>query len=98
MNSMKRLLAVSLLLLVSVSARSQQRAPQAPQSLRVYVFDCGLIKAMGVETYGFKQGEVTPKDFFVPCYLVAHPRGTLMWDVGVIPDTAFPAGGGPATQ
>ena len=22
----------------------------------------------------------------VPCYLVAHPKGTLMWDVGVIPD------------
>ena len=22
----------------------------------------------------------------VPCFLVAHPRGTLMWDVGVIPD------------
>jgi len=71
---------------------------QAPASVRVYVFDCGLIKAMGIETYGFKQGEVMPKDFFVPCYLVAHPRGTLMWDVGVIPDSAFPAGGGPATQ
>ena len=79
-------------------AGAQQRAAQAPPSLRVYVFDCGLSKAMGVETYGFKQGEVTPKDFFVPCYLVAHPRGALMWDVGVIPDSAFPAGGGPATQ
>ena len=22
----------------------------------------------------------------VPCFLVAHPKGTLMWDVGVIPD------------
>jgi N-acyl homoserine lactone hydrolase len=22
----------------------------------------------------------------VPCYLVVHPKGTLMWDVGVIPD------------
>ena len=22
----------------------------------------------------------------VPCFLIAHPRGTLMWDVGVIPD------------
>src|SRR5580765_7124755 len=79
-------------------AGAQQRGAQAPQSLRVYAFDHGLIKAMGVETDGFKQGEVMPKDFFVPCYLVAHPRGTLMWDVGVIPDTAFPAGGGPATQ
>jgi N-acyl homoserine lactone hydrolase len=23
----------------------------------------------------------------VPCYLVVHPKGTLMWDVGVIPDS-----------
>ena len=27
----------------------------------------------------------------VPCFLVAHPRGTLMWDVGVIPDAAVEA-------
>jgi len=53
---------------------------------------------MGVETYGFKEGEVKSRDFFVPCYLVVHPRGTLMSDVGVIPDSAFPAGGGPAVQ
>ena len=35
-------------------AGAQQRTTQATPSLRVYVFDCGLIKAMGVETYGFK--------------------------------------------
>src|SRR5262249_50631324 len=33
-----------------------------------------------------------------PCYLVVHPRGTLMWDVGQIPDANFPPGGGKATQ
>jgi glyoxylase-like metal-dependent hydrolase (beta-lactamase superfamily II) len=81
-----------------LAAMAQQRGAPAPASVRVYMFDCGLIKAMGVQTYGFKDGEVPPRDFFVPCYLIAHPRGTLMWDVGVIPDTAFPAGGGPGTQ
>jgi len=88
-----------LLLTITISAQvpAQQR-PTAPPSVRVYIFDCGLIKAMGVETYGFTKDEVQPKDFFVPCYLIAHPRGTLMWDVGVIPDTVFPAGGGPAVQ
>jgi hypothetical protein len=29
---------------------------------------------------------------------VVDPRGTLMFDVGVIPGSAFPAGGGPAVQ
>jgi glyoxylase-like metal-dependent hydrolase (beta-lactamase superfamily II) len=82
------LLTVSLILLAATSVQAQ----------RLYVFDCGRIEAMGVETYGFKEGEVKSRDFFVPCYLVVHPRGTLMWDVGVIPDSAFPAGGGPAVQ
>jgi N-acyl homoserine lactone hydrolase len=27
----------------------------------------------------------------VPCFLVVHPRGTLMWDVGVIPDSVVEA-------
>jgi N-acyl homoserine lactone hydrolase len=29
----------------------------------------------------------------VPCFLVVHPRGTLMWDVGVIPDSVVEAQG-----
>lgn len=87
-------LMVCLVLLTAVSLQPQQRV----SALRLYVFDCGRIKAMGVETYGFKEGEVMARDFFVPCYLVVHPRGTLMWDVGVIPDSAFPADGGPAVQ
>jgi glyoxylase-like metal-dependent hydrolase (beta-lactamase superfamily II) len=29
----------------------------------------------------------------VPCFLVAHPRGTLMWDVGAVPDRLIPPGG-----
>jgi glyoxylase-like metal-dependent hydrolase (beta-lactamase superfamily II) len=27
----------------------------------------------------------------VPCFLVVHPKGTLVWDVGVIPDAAVEA-------
>jgi len=62
-------------------------APPSPKSPRLYIFDCGVIKGLGVDLFGFKAGEVPPRDFFVPCYLVVHPKGTLMWDVGVIPDS-----------
>src|SRR5215468_7834115 len=72
--------------------------PKPPKSPRLYVFDCGLIKAMSVTTYGFKEGEIPRRDFVVPCYLIVHPKGTLMWDVGVIADDKFPAGGGPVTE
>ena len=43
-------------------------------------------------------GHSAARDFVVPCYLVVHPRGTLMWDVGVVPDSAFKADGAPVTQ
>jgi N-acyl homoserine lactone hydrolase len=73
-------------------------APKAPSSPRLYIFDCGVIKGLGVDLFGFKAGEVPARDFFVPCYLIVHPKGTLMWDVGVIPDSAFKGDGKPATD
>src|SRR5689334_21363245 len=72
-------------------------APQVT-SPRLYIFDCGVIKGLGVELFGFKAGEVPVRDFFVPCYLIVHPKGTLMWDVGVIADSAFKGDGKPVTE
>jgi len=66
-------------------------------SLRVYLFDCGLIKGENPLEYGLNKGDVKNPDMVVPCYLIVHPKGTLMWDVGVIPDSAF-KGDGPVTQ
>src|ERR1700676_1969016 len=63
---------------------------QTPKTVRLYVFDCGLlnITTEGVERYHVTPAEVGETRMAVPCFLVAHPRGTLLWDVGVIPDTA----------
>jgi N-acyl homoserine lactone hydrolase len=63
--------------------------PQAPKTVRLYVFDCGLlnITTEGVLRYHVTLAEVGETRMSVPCFLVAHPRGTLMWDLGVIPDT-----------
>ena len=63
-----------------------QTKPKTPGSMRMYVFDCGHIKAMSVTTYGFKEGEVPLRDFVVTCYLIVHPKGILMWDTGLTPD------------
>jgi N-acyl homoserine lactone hydrolase len=64
-------------------------APPAPKAVRLYVFDCGLLNVTteGVERYHVTPAEVGETRFAVPCFLVAHPRGTLLWDVGVIPDS-----------
>ena len=58
-------------------------------SLRVYLFDCGLIKGEQPKGYGLKNEDVKNTDMVVPCYLIVHPKGTLMWDVGLIPDSEF---------
>jgi N-acyl homoserine lactone hydrolase len=62
--------------------------PPAPRTVRLYVFDCGLlnITAEGVQRYHVTPAEVGETRMSVPCFLIAHPKGTLMWDLGVIPD------------
>jgi N-acyl homoserine lactone hydrolase len=89
--------AGTILLVIGVSV-VLGAAPLPPKTPRLYIFDCGVIKGLGVELFGFKKDEVPVRDFFVPCYLVAHPKGTLMWDVGVVPDNAFKGDGTPVTQ
>jgi N-acyl homoserine lactone hydrolase len=66
-----------------------QKIAAPVNSLRVYLFDCGLIKGENPAEYGLNKGDVKNTDMVVPCYLIVHPKGTLMWDVGLIPDSAF---------
>jgi glyoxylase-like metal-dependent hydrolase (beta-lactamase superfamily II) len=77
-------------LILAAGAVPRAQAPKAtpPTTMRLYVFDCGLlnISREGVERYHVTTAEVGETRMPVPCFLVAHPRGTLMWDVGVIPD------------
>jgi N-acyl homoserine lactone hydrolase len=68
------------------------RASQVP-SVRLYVFDCGILKRGDPTSYGLTRAQVGSTDFSDPCYLVVHPRGTLLWDVGIIPDDQIKPGG-----
>src|SRR2546423_178504 len=78
------------------TARQNGRA-QAPKSVRVDILDCGKITGAGESAVGFQPGQLATTEMFTPCYLIAHPRGTLMWDTGEISDKDFKAPG-PATQ
>jgi hypothetical protein len=57
-----------------------------PSSLRLYVFDCGMLNYTNADAYQLKRQEVANTDMSIACFLIAHPKGTLMWDVGAIPD------------
>src|ERR1700733_14417674 len=91
--------ALILVVIVGIAASPHPQATQAtphatlhatpPSTLRLYVFDCGVIKGLDPGLFGFKKEDVATTEMAVPCYLVVHPEGTLMWDVGAISDTAF---------
>jgi len=71
-----------------LGAQAPTAKPTLPRAMRLYVLDCGVlnISREGVERYHVTTAEVGETRMPVPCFLVAHPKGTLMWDVGVIPD------------
>jgi glyoxylase-like metal-dependent hydrolase (beta-lactamase superfamily II) len=85
-------LAASLIFLNTPHAAAQSK-PKPPQTPRLYVFDCGTLTMSAPQLFGFTKEEVGEKQpFAVPCYLVVHPKGTLMWDTGVIPDAQVGSG------
>lgn len=76
-------------------------APQAalPKTLRLYVLDCGTITGMDPTLFGLKPEELGREVTFVtPCYLIVHPKGTLIWDVGQVPDNDIPDDGTEVVQ
>jgi glyoxylase-like metal-dependent hydrolase (beta-lactamase superfamily II) len=77
---------------------SAQNRPAPPKTPRIYVFDGGSIKGLDPKLFNFTKEELKEQDFVVTSYLIEHPRGTLMFDSGTIPDSAFPADGSPVTQ
>jgi N-acyl homoserine lactone hydrolase len=90
---------IGTLLLVNAAHAAPQahKPPKPPKSVRLYIFDCGVIHTTNGDTYSLKKEEMASTEMAIPCILVAHPKGTLMWDNGDIPDRAFPPGGGRAT-
>jgi N-acyl homoserine lactone hydrolase len=75
----------------------QKKSAAAPKSVRLYILDCGKITGVGETAFGFQPGTLATTEMFTPCFLIAHPKGTLMWDTGEIADKDFKAPG-PATQ
>ncbi len=58
-------------------------------SMRLYVLDCGSIHVTDMTRYNLQPGEVQTSELAVPCFLVVHPKGTLIWDVGAVPDSEW---------
>lgn len=87
----KSLIAATLL---SLSAH----AAAADDSIKLYTMDCGTIAVADMASFdseGRFDGQA--KQLVVPCYLIRHPKGDLLWDAGfgeAMVDTPVEAAGG----
>jgi len=77
---------------------AERRAPPLPGSPRLYVFDCGTLHIADLSRFQLKREEVAASDLSVACFLVAHSKGTLLWDPGAVPDADWKPGGAPVTH
>jgi len=77
---------------------AQTKRPPKVKSVRLYVLDCGVITGVSGAGFGFKDGDLATTDMVTPCFLIVHPRGTLMWDTGEIADSAVKTDGTPTKQ
>ncbi len=96
--SWNNILAVIALVAAPLAAQNgpAHHPPKAPKTLRLYVFDCGVLTPADAKAFGFDH--VSELKMSVPCFLVAHPKGTMMWDVGTAPDSDFKGDGTPIHQ
>jgi N-acyl homoserine lactone hydrolase len=87
-------LAISGCAQIGLGQTTKVSAPaKPPRSLRLYVIDGGVLDIPDTANYGLKPEQLVTKNMSVACFLVAHPKGTLMWDTGAVPDTNFKEGG-----
>jgi len=91
-----RLVAAALTTLGVIASSAQTPAhPAPPTSVRLYVFDCGTIDNVDPTRFGLTPAEAGVTRMSVACFLVVHPKGTLIWDTGVVPDSAWTPNGQP---
>lgn len=75
------------------SINIQELKPQGDTPLKLYVFDCGTIIVNELALFNAALPPGVQKTLSDTCYLVKHPKGTLIWDAG-LPDalSALPNG------
>jgi glyoxylase-like metal-dependent hydrolase (beta-lactamase superfamily II) len=89
-----RPLAAAALAVCAAFAAAGAAAQQGATATRLYVFDNGAIRGLPTTLFNFQPDELAEGDLINVSYLIVHPRGTVMYDTGAIPDHEFPEEGG----
>jgi N-acyl homoserine lactone hydrolase len=87
LGQMRILSTIGLLLglfVIAVAFAAHPRSQRAAvQGLRLYVLDGGTIITNHPEGFGLTREQVKNTNFSCAVYLIAHPRGTLLFDTGL---------------
>ena len=51
--------------------------------LKLYVFDCGHLMFDTVSRFSIENDETDVRELIVPCYVIEHPDGVMLWDGGL---------------
>ena len=65
----------------TTESEAEEGVPES--SLKLYVFDCGRLRFDTVTNFGINDDETEVRELVVPCYVVDHPEGRLLWDGGL---------------
>jgi len=79
-------------------AQTSAHKAQAPRTLRLYIFDCGVLHNSDMGRFNLTPQDVTTTDMSMDCFLIAHPKGNLIWDTGAVPDDSWTPTGKMITQ
>jgi glyoxylase-like metal-dependent hydrolase (beta-lactamase superfamily II) len=87
---MTRCTVILLFALLVISGCQAEVSTEAETELplRLYVFDCGMLRFESIESFSISDEETDIRDLIVPCYVVEHEKGRLLWDGGLPSKTA----------
>jgi len=82
------LILLSISLVFSGCQVDDSTQAKTKSSLKLYIFDCGMLRFDSIESFSVSDDETDIRDFVVPCYVVEHENGRLLWDGGLPSKTA----------
>ena len=86
-NNKRYRLSAGAVALMTLTLAACTSAPSAlpVEAPRLYVFDCGTLDVADASLFHPGVGKGEARRLANACYLIAHPKGTLLWDAG-LPD------------
>ncbi len=87
---MIRYIAIMLCVFLTISGCNADSLSEEEtrSALKVYVFECGMLRFESIENFSISDDETDIRDLIVPCYVVEHENGRLLWDGGLPSKTA----------